>query len=137
MDIHAEFLALALMGCYLKDWWMTQAVKEVFSLLGKVPMEQVFQSDVISGAAGLLLVLCRFEKWYEAGEGKHVIRVCAGRLLALKTLELKEHPLLWDTLRLDCPVSGMGYGMAGIAAALMGTYRILGNQEYRIAAQMP
>lgn len=90
---------------------------------------------MISGAAGLLLVLCRFKELYETEEGKHAIRVCAGRLLALKTLEQKEHPPLWDTLRLGRPVSGMGHGMSGIAAALMRAYRILGHQEYGIAAQ--
>ena len=93
------------------------------------------QSDVILGAAGLLLVLCWFEELYETPEGKRCIRAFADRLLSLKTLQRKEGPPLWDTLKLGRPVSGMGHGMAGIAAALSRAHGILGEEAYLAAAQ--
>ena len=55
-------LSLILMGRYLKDGRMTQTAREALSLTEKLPAETVMQSDVILGAAGLLLVLCRFEE---------------------------------------------------------------------------
>ena len=81
------------------------------------------------------VVLCRFEELYETPEGKRCIRAFADRLLSLKTLQRKEGPPLWDTLKLGRPVSGMGHGMAGIAAALSRAHGILGEEAYLAAAQ--
>ena len=128
-------LSLVLMGRFLKEPRIIQTAQEVLQLLEKVSMETVSQSDVISGTAGLLLVLCRFEELYETPVGKRCIRSWADWLLAQKTLEQKEGPPLWDTMNLGRPVSGMGHGMAGIAAALFRAYLRLGREAYRAAAQ--
>ena len=107
---------------------------EVYSKATSLP-EAVFPAGLANGYAGLLLVLCRFQELHGTPEGKRCIRAFGDRLLFLKTLQRKEGPPLWDTLKLGRPVSGMGHGMAGIAAALSRAYCILGEEAYLAAAQ--
>ena len=87
--------------------------------------------DRMIGMAGLLSVLCRFDRYREK---RDIIRKAADRLLAMKTLEYNGK-LLWKPLPDNPrPISGAGHGHAGVAEALYAAARVLGDEKYAAAA---
>ena len=126
--------ALTLMEQYLEKPAPGHLAQRVIDLLGKVRMEDSKQTDVYSGAAGLLLALCGQPESRNSETLRRHIRRAADRLLALRKPLKPGEPALWDTLEKGRPISGAGHGMAGIAAALMGAGRLLGEPAYLSAA---
>ena len=88
--------------------------------------------DRLIGMAGLLSVLCRFERY--RGK-KEIIRKAADRLLGMKTLAY-EGGTLWKTLPDQSrPICGAGHGQAGIAEALFAAAGVLGEEKYAAGAR--
>lgn len=107
-----------------------KALYERFSmLLPQLKIEQA-GSDVISGVSGLLSELCVSP----LGADHDLICRCADRLLRSKTLVQPDGTLLWDTLGKKRAISGAGHGMAGIGAALIHAYDVLGDDRCLAAA---
>lgn len=105
----------------------------MLALLEKADVEEGTRLDVYSGAAGLLLPLCRVYEETGSGTALRHLRRAAERLLQGRTLAYRGL-LLWDTMEKSRPISGAGHGMAGIAAALSRAWRVLGDDRCRQAA---
>lgn len=95
--------------------------------LGKLDLNEISGSDMISGLAGAITPLCGFSE-YDEGAKKYAGMFADG-LLKLKTLEY-DGLKLWDTLGRKRPISGAGHGMAGIGAALCRAGELLGKPQY-------
>lgn len=100
-----------------------------FALVPRMEIEQA-GPDVISGVSGLLSELCVSP----LGADHDLIRRCTDRLLRTKTLVQPGGVLLWDTLGKKRVISGAGHGMAGIGAALMHAYDVIGDDRWLAAA---
>lgn len=100
-------------------------------LLDRTAFPRYGAPDRMIGMAGLLSVLCRFDRYREK---RDIIRKAADRLLAMKTLEYNGK-LLWKPLPDNPrPISGAGHGHAGVAEALYAAARVLGDEKYAAAA---
>lgn len=96
--------------------------------------EEVLPLGLSAGAAGLLQVLCGYRELRSHPLSPKLMADCADRLLAAKTLKTASGTLLWDTLDLGRPVSGMGHGTAGIGASLRMAGVLLHREECLLAA---
>ena len=142
--IGGALLALAHMERSLPTGRAQKLADAFVGLLDKVPLQDAHQSDVFSGTAGLVVGLADLASSSDpvgpAGPGAdvsvpiaHHLRRAADQLLAQRSPALEGG--LWDTLGLGRGLSGAGHGMAGIAAALLGAARILGDERYLAAAR--
>ena len=95
---------------------------EILAVLEDTDFSKCTKSDIITGVAGVVSTLCRFDEYRSYTK---IIRSAADRLLELKDLEYHGH-VLWKTLT-DVPrvISGEGHGMAGIAEALLAASEVL------------
>ncbi|MEG2287647.1 MAG: DUF4135 domain-containing protein, partial [Ruthenibacterium sp.] len=89
--------ALVLMGRYLEDSTVTELAQKLLSLVRPAEIAAFTQTDVLSGVAGLLMVLCRCEELRETEQGRACMEGCANKLLAAKTLSMPNGKMLWDT----------------------------------------
>ena len=104
----------------------------VDELLEKKDYPRYGAPDRFGGMAGLVSVLCRFERY--RGK-KEIIRSAADSLLAMKKLAY-DGKTLWKTLpNSPRPISGAGHGHAGIAEALYAAAGVLGEEKYAAAAE--
>ena len=105
--------------------------KELLSLLEKADFSGCTEPDRITGLAGLVSALCRFEEY----RGCHaVIRAAADRLLELRSFVYRD-AVLWKTMHnVPRALSGAGHGMAGIAEALISASDVLADDRYLPAA---
>ena len=104
----------------------------VEELLEKKDYVRYGAPDRFLGMAGLVSVLCRFDR-YKGKTG--IIRSASDSLLAMKKL-VCNGKTLWKTLpNKPHPISGAGHGHAGIAEALFATARVLGEEKYAAAAE--
>lgn len=120
--------SLMLMRQYMGKEFPEEALEQSLRLLPRLDFEHQASPDVIGGAAGLLQTLCRFPQLLESEEGRRAANRCGDFLLAQRTLETS-YGLLWDTMRLSRPISGMGHGMAGIGCSLIAAGGALGREE--------
>lgn len=127
--------SLAIMGRCSGEEETGQLIDRMLSLLNKVQIAESKQLDVLSGAAGLLQVLCGYGEIRSRPLASRLIEDCAGKLLAAKTLKTKSGKLLWDTLNLGRPISGMGHGVSGIGASLQMAGTFLRRKEYLLSAR--
>ena len=127
------FRALDIMESCLGTGRAGDLTRRLLELLGKADIENAHCMDVYSGAAGLLLELCR--AYEHTGSDAALVQMerIAELLIRGRTLEYKGM-LLWDTMDKKRPISGAGHGLAGIAAALLGAWKLLGGARYREAA---
>lgn len=126
--------SLTLIGRYLDCDTPGQLVLDILPLIDKATIEQAKNTDVFSGAAGLILALCENHAVCSSDAGRKQIRRTADRLLERRRNFEDGGPLLWDTLNLGRAISGAGHGMAGIAAALMAAASVLEDEKYVRAA---
>ena len=110
--------SLVMMGRCLGAEVAGPALHRLMPLLEQIRFAEYSQLDVISGAAGLIQVLCGYEELRTHPLAPGIVKACAGKLLEAKTLETDSGQLLWDTLHLGRPISGMGHGIAGLGASL-------------------
>ncbi len=104
---------------------------EVAELLERTEYPRYGVPDRFIGMAGLVSVLCRFDRYRGRRE---IIRRAADSLLAMKKLVF-EGKALWKTLPDSSrPISGAGHGQAGIAEALFAASSVLGEDKYAAAA---
>lgn len=105
---------------------------EILAVLEDTDFSKYTKTDIITGLAGVIATLCRFEEYREH---KKIIRSAADRLLELKTFEYHGFTL-WKTLN-DFPriISGGGHGMAGMAHALFAAAEVLNDDKYIPAAK--
>ena len=96
--------------------------RRLLAQLRKVDIENAHCLDVYSGAAGLLLELCRAHDATVSEQVLLNIRRTAERLLGGRTLKYKGQ-LLWDPLDKKRPRSGAGPGKACTAAVRYGAAR--------------
>lgn len=127
--------SLVVMGRCLGAEVVRSALHRLIPLLKKIRFAEYSQLDVISGAAGLIQVLCGYEELRTHPLASELVKACADKLLAAKTLESKSGYLLWDTLNLGRPVSGMGHGIAGIGASLQMAGAFLHREDCLQAAR--
>ena len=125
--------ALALIKIYLPDEKekINNLCDEIFEILENTDFAKYTKADIITGLAGVISTLCRFEE-YRAH--KNIVRLAADRLLELKDFKYHDY-VLWKTLP-ETPrvISGGGHGMAGIAQALFAAAELLGDGKYISAA---
>ena len=149
--IGGALLALGHMERSLPTGRARELASAFVGLLDKVPLQDARQSDVFSGTAGLAVGLVGLADLvgFASPDGPvgpepesiprasdpiaHHLRRAAERLPAQRSPALEGN--LWDTLGLGRALSGAGHGMAGIAAALLGAARILGEERYLAAAR--
>ena len=105
-------------------------IAHMISLLLKLDIENA-RTDVFSGVSGLILELCANGKCRDL----QLLRRCANRLLAARTLKTADGKLLWDNLENGRAISGFGHGMAGVGLALLRAYHFLGDTQFLDAAQ--
>ena len=100
---------------------------EILCVLEDTDFSKCTKSDIITGVAGVVSTLCRFDEYRKYTK---IIRSAADRLLELKDFEYHGH-VLWKTLT-DFPrvISGGGHGMAGIAEALLAASEVLDDDKY-------
>lgn len=100
---------------------------EILCVLENTDFSKCTRSDIITGAAGVVSTLCRFDEYRSYTK---IIRSAADRLLELKDFEYHGY-VLWKTLT-DTPrvISGGGHGMAGIAEALLAASEVLDDDKY-------
>lgn len=127
--------ALVIMGRCLDHEMTDPIIHSLLSLLDKTRIKESKSLDVISGAAGLLQVLCGYEELRSDPRSLGLIVNCADKLLASKTLKIGSGRLLWDTMNLGRPISGMGHGIAGIGASLQMAGAILHREDCLLAAR--
>lgn len=125
--------ALAILKRYMPDEKekFDSVCSEIFGILENTDFAGCNKSDIITGVAGVISTLCRFDEYISH---KNIIRSAADRLMELKNFEYHGH-VLWKTLS-DIPrvISGGGHGMAGIAQALFAAAEILNDDKYIPAA---
>lgn len=127
--------SLAIMGRCLRKDTAGPFIDRLMSLLDRIQIAEYSQLDVMSGAAGLIQVLCGYEELSSHPLTPKVVKACVDKLLAAKTLESKSGHLLWDTLNLGRPISGMGHGTAGIGASLQMAGTFLHQEDCLQAAR--
>lgn len=104
---------------------------EILGILENTDFEQCTKADIITGAAGVVDTLCRFDEYRNYTK---IIRSAADRLLKLKTFEYHD-AVLWKTLS-ETPrlINGGGHGQTGIAEALFAAAEVLDDDKYISAA---
>ena len=102
----------------------------MISLLSQLDIENA-RADIFAGVSGLILELCR----EGACKDLQLLRRCADRLLAARTLKTADGKLLWDNLENGRAISGLGHGMAGVGLALLQAYHFLGDSRFLEAAK--
>lgn len=127
--------SLAIMGRCLGKDTAGPFIDRLISLFDRMQIAEYSQLDVISGAAGLIQVLCGYEELSSHPLTPKIVKACADKLLVTKTLESKSGYLLWDTLNLGRPISGMGHGIAGIGASLQMAGAFLHREDCLQAAR--
>ena len=98
-------------------------------ILDNLDASQVAQSDRISGIAGLLSTLCRFDRLRDDPRTRSLVERLASRLVELRTFEA-DGQTLWQTVSPTRLISGSGHGMAGIAEALHAAGRLLRRDDW-------
>ncbi len=91
-------------------------------------------ADRLTGMAGLLSALCRFEEYHHRHD---LMRMLADRMLEVRSLPWNGR-LLWQTMaHVKRPLSGAGHGHMGIAEALFAASDVLeyDTRRYLAAAQ--
>ncbi len=111
--IGGSILSLAFCGKYLGCGDYEKEAAATAERLGQevCSAERAF-SDLYSGLAGLITVLCRFP-WAASDS---LVLCLAKSLSAMRTLPVGGG--LWQTAAANRPISGAGHGMAGIAGAM-------------------
>ncbi|MBQ7732461.1 MAG: type 2 lantipeptide synthetase LanM [Synergistaceae bacterium] len=122
---------LAVIKKYCPDEKLDELCREILALLENTDFARCNKSDIITGVAGVISTLCRFDEYRKH---ENIIRSAAERLLELKNFKYHGHTL-WQTLS-GTPriISGGGHGMAGIAQALLMAGDLLGDDRYISAA---
>ncbi len=130
--IGGTLIGLALLRRYAPGGGLPALQEKALRVLSRCDLAAYGAPDRMSGMAGLLSALCRFDE-YKA----HIdlISTAAESLLAMKTLPHGDG-LLWrsfpDKKR---PISGAGHGLAGVAEALYAAARVLDEERYACAAE--
>lgn len=127
--------SLAIMGRFLGKDTAGPLIDWLMSLFDRIQIAECRQLDVMSGAAGLIQVLCGYQELCSHPLTPKIVKACADKLLVTKTLESKSGYLLWDTLNLGRPISGMGHGIAGIGASLQMAGSFLHREDCLQAAR--
>lgn len=104
---------------------------EILGILENTVFEKCTKADIITGVAGVLDTLCRFDEYRKHTK---IIRLAADRLLEMKTFEYHD-AVLWKTLS-ETPrlINGGGHGQTGIAEALLAAAEVLDDGKYIPAA---
>ncbi|MBR0249787.1 MAG: DUF4135 domain-containing protein [Synergistaceae bacterium] len=105
---------------------------EILGILETTDFEKCTRADIITGVAGVISTLCRFDEYRNRTK---IIRSAADRLLSMKTFEY-HGAILWKTLP-DHPrlINGGGHGQTGIAQALLAAAEVLDDDKYIPAAK--
>ncbi len=110
-------------------------IRRLTELLAGIDASLYKDTDKAGGIAGIVSVLCRFEKLYSDPCIRELIRSLAERLVSLKTLETGTGTV-WKTLNdKEFPISGAVHGMTGIAEALYLAGMRLEIHEFESAAR--
>lgn len=125
--------SLALIGRYLNDPGAVQLALNFMRLLREEQIMTAEGTDLFSGSAGLIEAISGAAELRETEKGRQLIHWCAEQLLTHKTQRDYTGVLLWNSLKLGRPISGMGHGMAGIGHALLRAASVLQNETYREA----
>ena len=122
---------IALISRHAPDGGLDAIRTRLLAFLDRENFSRHASPDRITGLAGLVSALCRFEEYRDHTEAIHA---AADRLLELRTLSYRGH-VLWKTMH-EVPraLSGAGHGMAGIAEALLSASSVLGDERYASAA---
>ncbi|MGN0595923.1 MAG: type 2 lanthipeptide synthetase LanM [Ruminiclostridium sp.] len=108
---------------------VSNTVDSLLKNLNKLSFEEA-PVDIYAGLAGLLLVMCR----YPQVRNERIMERCAEKILAAKNFKQEGFPDLWQTAG-SRAISGFGHGMAGIGAALMAAWELMGDDRLLSAAQ--
>lgn len=122
--------ALCCANEYLHDTRCNTLIQRLVCLIGEIPENRHFESDFMSGIAGLVHVLYRLPEL----RNEALIRRFADRLLEKKTLSTKLGYNIWHTAGKARGISGAGHGQAGIGVALWNAWQVLGDEKYRQAS---
>lgn len=110
-------------------------IRSLCGILKHLDIRACDDTDKVSGLAGLITTLCRYEELYTQEGIKPVIAALCERLKALQTLAW-EKGRVWQTLKdRPHPISGAVHGMAGIAEAFFLAGLRLGTEAYRACAE--
>lgn len=124
---------LAVMGDYLGEPGLTEAA---LWLVRRIRPEQIDGDrwlDVLGGAAGLILVLLDLHRSEKSGDLLDLAKRCGEHLLKSRVRAKSGHRV-WTTGIAPEPLTGMGHGAAGYAAALYRLWRATGERAFRDAA---
>jgi type 2 lantibiotic biosynthesis protein LanM len=123
---------------HLGSLWHEPALwDEAEELVAQLPelIAQDHANDIISGAAGCLLVLlCLFEVRPSAAV-REVACLCGDHLLA--QARQMETGIAWETLKeVTQPLTGFSHGVAGISLSLFALSGLTGQQRFQQAARL-
>ena len=123
---------IALMRRYVPTKPLNDVCEQVLALLDRADFSRCDKADRITGLAGTVSALCRFDEYRNHTTA---LRNAADRILELRTLAYRGR-VLWKTLsEIPRAISGAGHGMAGIAEALLAAASALGDDRYLPAAE--
>lgn len=129
--ISGTLLSLMLCGKYLGQADYIEEAKRLTEYLNRTfHPEDITNTDLYQGLAGLIHVLCRFPELH----GEALVSDAAARLSELRTLPVNGG--LWPTIVKERPISGAGHGMAGIGAALWEASDFVGNAVFKDTARI-
>jgi type 2 lantibiotic biosynthesis protein LanM len=122
---------------HLGSLWQEPALwDEAEEMAGQLPalIAQDHANDIISGAAGCLLVLLGLYRVRPAATVREVACLCGEHLLA--QARQMETGLAWETLKeVTGPLTGFSHGAAGIGLSLLALSDLTGAEHLRQAAR--